>query len=163
MEQENVYSYKPIGHIKSIFPTKNGTPRQSGLSEFARASLRISKEVFTNPDHSLQNLAEFSHVWLLWVFHLDTDNTGVKAKVTPPRLGGERVGVFSTRQRPFLGLSNPHPLSQTLAPQARQARPSGEILNYVLAESLVLCPPKNGPWHQVTSQTCQHWFDPGQG
>ena len=142
MEQENVYSYKPIGHIKSIFPTKNGTPRQSGLSEFARASLRISKKVFTNPDHSLQNLAEFSHVWLLWVFHLDTDNTRVKAKVTPPRLGGERVGVFSTRQEPFLGLSNPHPLSQTLAPQAR---PSGEILNYVLAESLVLCPPKNGP------------------
>ena len=34
-----------------------------------------------------------------------------------------------------------HP-NATLAPQARQARPSGEILNYVLAELLFLHPCK---------------------
>lgn len=92
------FSYQPIGYIRSVFPTKNGTPRQSGLSELARASLTVSKDVFTNPDHSLQNLSSFSHVWLIWVFHLDTDGSRtVKAKVAPPRLGGERVGVFSSR------------------------------------------------------------------
>ena len=96
MEFESI-SYKPIGYLESIFATKNGTPRQSGLSEFARAKIRISKQVFTNPDHSLMNLTEFSHLWILWVFHQNTDSTTVKAKVTPPRLGGERVGVFSTR------------------------------------------------------------------
>ena len=108
MESES-FSYKPIGYLQSIFATKNGTPRQSGLSEFARASIRISKKVFTNPEHSLMNLTEFSHLWILWVFHQNTDSTTVKAKVTPPRLGGERVGVFSTRS-----LHRPNNLGLTL-------------------------------------------------
>ena len=96
-DRRDLFSYKPIGFLKSIFPTKNGTPRQSGLSEYARASLTISKEVFTNPEHSLHDLSSFSHVWLVWVFHQNTVGSAVKAKVAPPRLGGERVGVFSTR------------------------------------------------------------------
>lgn len=92
------FAFHPIGHVKSIFETKNGTPRQSGLSRYARASLTVSKQVFTNPEHSLENLAEFSHVWLVWVFHQDNvEGRKVKAKVAPPRLGGARVGVFSTR------------------------------------------------------------------
>ena len=89
-------SYKPIGYLRSIFASKNGTPRQSGLSEYARATITLSKEIFTNPCHSLHNLDQFSHVWLLWVFHQNVGQA-VKAKVSPPRLGGERVGVFSTR------------------------------------------------------------------
>ena len=96
-EDTESFTYKPIGHIRSIFQSKNGTPRQSGLSELARARLTVSKEVFTNPEHSLANLRDFSHLWLLWVFHQDSGNTNVKAKVAPPRLGGGRVGVFSTR------------------------------------------------------------------
>ena len=96
-EDSKCFTYKPIGYIQSIFQSKNGTPRQSGLSDFARARLTVSKAVFTNPDHSLANLGDFSHLWLLWVFHQDAGNTSVKAKVAPPRLGGGRVGVFSTR------------------------------------------------------------------
>lgn len=100
MDQSNgseEFTYKPIGYLKSIFQTKNGTPRQSGLSQFARASLTISKNVFTNPEHSLQDLSEFSHIWLLWVFHQNQETVkSMKAKVAPPRLG-DRVGVFSTR------------------------------------------------------------------
>jgi len=92
------YSYQPIGHIRSIFLTRNGTPRQSGLSQYARASLVINKTFFTNPEHSLENLSQYSHIWLVWVFHQNmSTNTSVKAKVSPPRLGGEKVGVFSTR------------------------------------------------------------------
>ena len=89
-------SYQPIGYLRSIFASKNGTPRQSGLSEYARASLTVSKELFSNPCHSLHSLDQFSHVWLLWSFHHNV-GPAVKAKVAPPRLGGERVGVFSTR------------------------------------------------------------------
>jgi len=92
------YSYQPIGHIQSIFLTRNGTPRQSGLSQYARASLVINKTFFTNPEHSLENLSQYSHIWLVWVFHQNMSTyTSVKAKVSPPRLGGEKVGVFSTR------------------------------------------------------------------
>ena len=94
-ERETI-SYRPIGYLRSIFASKNGTPRQSGLSEFARASLTVSREIFTNPGHSLHSLDQFSHVWLLWSFH-QNERPAVKAKVAPPRLGGERVGVFSTR------------------------------------------------------------------
>jgi len=92
------YSYQPIGHVQSIFLTRNGTPRQSGLSHYARASLVINKTFFTNPEHSLENLSQYSHIWLVWVFHQNMSTyTTVKAKVSPPRLGGEKVGVFSTR------------------------------------------------------------------
>ena len=80
MEPE-IVSYKPIGYLESIFASKNGTPRQSGLSEFARASIRISKAVFTNPEHSLMNLTQFSHLWVLWVFHQNTESN----TTYPPR------------------------------------------------------------------------------
>ena len=90
------YTYQPIGHVESIFCSRNGALRQSGLSQYARASLTINKTFFTNPDHSLENISEYSHLWLIWVFHQNTPSA-VKAKVSPPRLGGERVGVFSTR------------------------------------------------------------------
>ena len=63
------FTYTPIGYVKSVFETKNGTPRQSGLSPLARATVRLGKEHFTNPEHALLDLAQFSHVWLLWVFH----------------------------------------------------------------------------------------------
>merc|ERR1712126_473383 len=60
------------------------------------ASLKVNRAHFNNPDHSLLGLEGFSHVWLLWVFHADS-GVAIKAKVAPPRLGGVRVGVFSTR------------------------------------------------------------------
>jgi len=96
MEEGGGFTYKPIGHVKSVFQGKSGTPRQSGLSKYARASLTVNRAHFNNPDHSLLGLEGFSHVWLLWVFHADS-GVAIKAKVAPPRLGGTRVGVFSTR------------------------------------------------------------------
>ena len=51
--------------------------------------------------HALDGLNEYSHVWLLWVFHQNTVSgkarTSVKAKVRPPKARGKRVGLFSTR------------------------------------------------------------------
>lgn len=51
--------------------------------------------VFTNPLHSLEGLEEFSHIWLIYHFHKNEPHT--KAKISPPRLEGEKVGVFCTR------------------------------------------------------------------
>ena len=53
----------------------------------------------TNVTHALENLSEFSHVWLIFVFHQSCPDGGefTKAKVAPPRLGGAKVGLFSTR------------------------------------------------------------------
>uniref|UniRef100_A0A8C5WC27 tRNA (adenine(37)-N6)-methyltransferase n=1 Tax=Leptobrachium leishanense TaxID=445787 RepID=A0A8C5WC27_9ANUR len=86
----------PIGYIESCFKTKNGTPRQPSVCSLSRACLRISKSVFNNPEHSLMGLEEFSHVWVLFVFHKN-GRLSCKAKVQPPRLNGAKTGVFSTR------------------------------------------------------------------
>ncbi|XP_064609208.1 tRNA (adenine(37)-N6)-methyltransferase-like [Liolophura sinensis] len=101
--------FTPIGFIKSVFKYKNGTPRQSQLCRDARGVLTIEKTIFNNPEHSLEDLDSFTHVWILFLFHKNSD-CATKAKVRPPRLGGKRVGVFSTRSP-----HRPNPIGLTLA------------------------------------------------
>ncbi|CAL1531859.1 unnamed protein product [Lymnaea stagnalis] len=92
---ENI-TMRPIGTMRSVFHYKNGTPRQSSLCEAARGILTIDKNIFNNPEHSLEGLEQFSHAWIIFVFHKN-NNVHTKAKVKPPRLDGHRIGVFSTR------------------------------------------------------------------
>ncbi|KAM5258514.1 tRNA (adenine(37)-N6)-methyltransferase isoform 5-T5 [Hipposideros larvatus] len=87
---------EPIGYLESCFSAKNGTPRQPSICSHSRACLRIRKSIFNNPEHSLMGLEEFSHVWILFVFHKN-GHLSCKAKVQPPRLNGAKTGVFSTR------------------------------------------------------------------
>lgn len=99
------YSFKPIGFLKSCYPDKFGVPRQSGLVKKAYSELRISPEF--QPELSLQGLAGFSHIWVQFVFHLNK-SARFHAKVHPPRLGGQTIGLFATRSphRPnAIGLS----------------------------------------------------------
>ncbi|XP_055917219.1 uncharacterized protein LOC129949658 [Eupeodes corollae] len=98
--------FRPIGVIKTSFPEKRAVPRQSSIGARLKGVIELNAEVFTNPEHSLDGLNEFSHLWIIYHFH--KNNSHPKAKVAPPRLGGERVGVFSTRSphRPCpIGLS----------------------------------------------------------
>lgn len=87
---------EPIGYLESCFSAKNGTPRQPSICSHSRACLRIRKSIFNNPEHSLMGLEQFSHVWILFVFHKN-GRLSCKAKVQPPRLNGVKTGVFSTR------------------------------------------------------------------
>ena len=86
--------FKAIGTFRSCFLTKNGTPRQPGLCQYARGSLTIT--CFNNPAHSLEQISQFSYLWILFVFH-ENGNLKPKAKVSPPRLNGDKVGVFASR------------------------------------------------------------------
>lgn len=102
----NVVLFKPIGLVRTAFPEKRAVPRQSSVAGKLKGTIELKPDVFTNPEHSLQNLQEFSHLWIIYHFH--KNNSHSKAKVAPPRLGGEKVGVFSTRSphRPCpIGLS----------------------------------------------------------
>ena len=54
---------QPIGTVRSCFPCKNGTPRQPTIAANARGMLKISKGIYNNPEHALEGLQEFSHVW----------------------------------------------------------------------------------------------------
>ena len=100
----------PIGYIESPFREKFGTPRQAGLVAAAVGTIILS-EKFRRIE-MWRGLTGFSHVWLLWGFHLvpiQGAATPPKSTVRPPRLGGnDRLGVFATRS-PFrpnrIGLS----------------------------------------------------------
>lgn len=92
--------------IRTEFLNKTAVPRQPSLGSEILGKLEISLETFTNPEHSLEGLEEFSHLWILYHFHKNQSHP--KAKVAPPRLNGGKVGVFSCRSphRPCpIGLS----------------------------------------------------------
>ena len=84
-----------IGFVESCYVDKFGTPRQPGLAPDSKAFLRLNPE--WQPEDSLQGLDGFSHLWILFWFHKNNENSRFHAKVFPPRMEGEKVGVFSTR------------------------------------------------------------------
>lgn len=129
--ETELYPLRPIGRFRSCFSRRNGTPRQPQLVPLARGRLTLRRHV---PPAALEGLEQFSHVWIIYVFHENTDlhvavgagdktrldgdaedglrrrsrATTSRAKVRVPRLNGERRGVFATRtpHRPLpIGLS----------------------------------------------------------
>ncbi|MEZ5326023.1 MAG: tRNA (N6-threonylcarbamoyladenosine(37)-N6)-methyltransferase TrmO [Verrucomicrobiales bacterium] len=108
MESPESYSIEPIGRIESPFREKFGTPRQAGLVPAAAGTI-ILNEPYRRVE-MWRGLADFSHIWLIWGFHLvPNDGAAPRTTVRPPRLGGnDRLGVFATRS-PFrpnrIGLS----------------------------------------------------------
>jgi len=100
---------RPIGHIETIFQSKFGTPRQGGLAPDSRATLTLDPAaVGGDAAGALDGLSQYSHVWLIWGFHLHAD-APARAKISPPILRGRKVGVFATRA-PF----RPNPFGLTL-------------------------------------------------
>jgi len=98
--------FEVIGYIKTCYGEKFGTPRQPGLVDEAWGELIFESE-YRNTD-AVRGLDQFSHVWLVFVFHQEMRD-GWSPTVRPPRLGGnQKVGVFASRS-PFrpnpIGLS----------------------------------------------------------
>ncbi|XP_008650772.1 uncharacterized isoform X4 [Zea mays] len=98
------YPLVPIGTVESCFSTRNGTPRQPLVVTLARATLVLDPARV--PAAALEGLASYSHCWILYVFHLNTDldklwkdpaRSKLKAKVRVPRLKGGKMGVLATR------------------------------------------------------------------
>ena len=69
-----------------------------------------------NPQYALEGLENFSHIWILFHFHENSEDgrNFVKTKVAPPRLKGSKVGLFSTRSP-----HRPNPIGLTLAKLTR--------------------------------------------
>ncbi|MCH7228654.1 tRNA (N6-threonylcarbamoyladenosine(37)-N6)-methyltransferase TrmO [Haloferula sp. A504] len=95
-----------IGRVRTCFGEKFAVPRQPGLCPSAWGRLEFH-DAYRSPE-AVRGLEGFSHVWLVFGFHLTADRAW-SPTVRPPRLGGnERVGVFASRStfRPNgLGLS----------------------------------------------------------
>lgn len=87
-----------IGHIRTLFKTKFGLPRQSGISDNIKAQIIFEPKYRSK--EALRGLESFSHVWVIWGFS-ENEGKEFSPTVRPPRLGGNtRVGVFATRS-PF--------------------------------------------------------------
>ncbi|CAK4071555.1 unnamed protein product [Aphanomyces euteiches] len=102
-------TFPTIGTIVSPYSTRNGTPRQPSLVASSVSKLVLHKHV---PTTTLLSLNEFSHAWVLFHFHQNTNVhkpfQKIKGTIKPPRLNGQSVGVLATRSphRPAaIGLS----------------------------------------------------------
>lgn len=87
---------------------RNGTPRQPLLVPSATGRFSLAQGI---PGDVLEGLENYSHCWILYVFHKNTDvhhnsakrmtsnphTRGFKAKIAVPRLDGKKMGVFATR------------------------------------------------------------------
>ena len=94
------FKYKPIGVIHSPFKEVKGTPIQPTGAKGIKGVIEI------NPEHraGLKDLEEFSHLILLYHFHL-TDGYSLQVR---PYLDDITHGVFATR---IPGRPNPIGLS----------------------------------------------------
>lgn len=87
-----------IGIIHSPFKEKFAVPRQPGLAKSIEAELELYPPC--NRKELLRGLEDFSHIWLIFLFHQNIGRNW-HPTVRPPRLGGnDRVGVFASRS-PF--------------------------------------------------------------
>ena len=101
-----------IGTVQSVYKEKFGTPRQGNLVPHGRGCVVFDKRA-VDPIWSLDSLDQFSHVWLVFVFHANTNVTGKPtpvSKVRPPQGAGAKIGVFATRSP-----HRPNPIGLTLA------------------------------------------------
>ena len=89
------FDFQAIGIAHTPFTQRFGIPRQPGLVPEAKGILKMDP----HPDfqHALKCLDQFTHIWVIFVFHAHGGNKW-KPTIRPPRLGGKaKVGVLSSR------------------------------------------------------------------
>jgi tRNA (adenine37-N6)-methyltransferase len=98
--------FPPVGVLRSCFRECRGTPRQGSFAPSTRGFIQFNKNI---PADSLDGLTDFTHVWIVFVFHKNTNfhhsrrahrsggSHSFRSKIKPPKLNGKSVGVFATR------------------------------------------------------------------
>lgn len=82
---------RPIGVVRSPFTDRHSAPRQPSLARDTPAQIELLPQA--ELEHGLSDIEEWSHVWVLYWFHL---NEHWRSKVEAPR-SERRRGVFATR------------------------------------------------------------------
>jgi len=72
-QMEAGWSFRAIGTASSCYKSRCGTPRQGMLVNSSRAVIQLS--IHVNPGASLDGLDRYSHLWVLYVFHQNTNVT----------------------------------------------------------------------------------------
>lgn len=85
---------RAIGVVRSPYRELNGTPRQATLAAAVPGEIALFGHV--QPQHALAGLEQYSHVWVVAMFHGNT-NVTYHPRVAPPLMDGARTGVFGSR------------------------------------------------------------------
>lgn len=123
---------EPIAYFRSLFPTKFGIPRQSGIVE--ELSGRIVFEPRYRSADALRGLEGFDYLWIIWGFSANEGRGkgGWHHTVRPPLLGGNRaIGLFATRS-PFR--PNPLGLSSVKIDSIEERDGEGIVINVLGAD-----------------------------
>ena len=89
------FKFDTIALIESPYQEKFAIPRQPNLVSAAKGKVVLVGDA--NNSDLVRDIEQFSHIWLLFIFH-GTQAQGWKPLVRPPRLGGnKKTGVLATR------------------------------------------------------------------
>lgn len=103
----SAFQFEQIGVIRSPYKEKFAVPRQPGLVKSCSGELHFIPPY--NQADAVRGLEDFSHLWVLFIFH-QTMEGGWRPTVRPPRLGGNaRMGIFATRST-----FRPNPIGMSL-------------------------------------------------
>ncbi|MBE0432265.1 tRNA (N6-threonylcarbamoyladenosine(37)-N6)-methyltransferase TrmO [candidate division WOR-3 bacterium] len=105
----NRISYTPIGVIRSPFKVAEGTPIQPAAGKGIRGTV----EVFPAHARGLKDLVRFSHIILVYHFHLSTKSS----LQVRPFMDDKLRGVFATRAP-----SRPNPIGMSVVRLIRRKR-----------------------------------------
>jgi tRNA-Thr(GGU) m(6)t(6)A37 methyltransferase TsaA len=90
-----MFTYRPIGIMRTCFRERFGVPRQSLMIAEARGVLKLREEPQFR--EALNHLSSFSHIWILFAFDQVAEGTW-HPTIRPPRVDApRRVGVFASR------------------------------------------------------------------
>lgn len=124
------WQFSTIGQVHTACKEKFGLPRQAGLVPELTAELEIFPP--WDRDEAFTELAQFSHIWVISVFHQAVREEW-QPTVRPPRLGGNtRVGVFASRS-PY----RPNPVALSAMRLLGISRSSGRLILSVAGNDLV--------------------------
>jgi tRNA-Thr(GGU) m(6)t(6)A37 methyltransferase TsaA len=94
-EEQQRFQFARIATIESPYKEKFAIPRQPNLVNAAKGKVILCG--LANNEELVRDIEQFSHLWLIFVFH-GTQAQGWKPLVRPPRLGGnKKTGVLATR------------------------------------------------------------------
>lgn len=109
-EQQNAMVLKCIGTVVSPYTKRMGTPRQGLLVPSSRAFIELNLQT-----EALDGIESYSHVWIIFGFHANTNAFHKKTKVRPPRAtGNQKVGQLATRSP-----HRPNPIGLSLVKMER--------------------------------------------
>src|SRR6188472_284933 len=82
---------QPIGFVRSPFADRHSAPRQPTLAKDTPTQIELLPQA--ELEHKLSDIKEWSHLWVLYWFHL---NTHFRPKVEAPK-SKRRHEMFATR------------------------------------------------------------------